>query len=405
MAIFQLSSNTALLLLVVTAVTTHANSPPSFVAIPGTNPTKYYNMDRDRYSEDTPVGPVIYTLIASDPDNDAIVFGIQTGSDYFGVASQNNTHARINLVKPLDYETATQHQIIWTLNDGNNIPVETDITIYVVDVNDNAPLFIGAPYTVAVTENEHAGTTVLSFNVTDIDSGANGRITLSMTEKNSTGDVFSLSQHVSSDGRTILADIIMLMKLNFEARVLYELLIVVKDDGKDTQLTSTTTATINVVDVQDEPPYWIGEPYIALVYDTTPVNTSIITVFATDGDESQKRPVEYEFVDDSSSNSSVNDFSINTLTGEIFLVRQLSNNSLGERRLKIMANEIDESQDSNDTSSTTYVEITILPGAPEHDETSDDISAFVATAITILIVGVIAVVVMALCVYHAKENV
>lgn len=53
---------------------------------------------------------------------------------------------------------------------GNRIN-ETAVTVNVIDINDNAPSFVGTPYLANVKENAGLGTPVIDVNATDSDSG------------------------------------------------------------------------------------------------------------------------------------------------------------------------------------------------------------------------------------------
>lgn len=56
---------------------------------------------------DTPVGSLIYKLRGSDPDNDAIVFGIRDtgyGSDVLRIENIGNNEANLYLAQELDRE-------------------------------------------------------------------------------------------------------------------------------------------------------------------------------------------------------------------------------------------------------------------------------------------------------------
>ena len=47
----------------------------------------------------------------------------------------------------------------------------TTVTVNVIDVNDNAPVFLGTPYVAVIKEDAGTGTPVIDVNATDSDSG------------------------------------------------------------------------------------------------------------------------------------------------------------------------------------------------------------------------------------------
>ncbi|XP_006824116.1 cadherin-related family member 1-like [Saccoglossus kowalevskii] len=271
-----------------------ANSPPSFEEIPGSRPTKYYDMDRERFREDINLGSIIYTLIASDPEDDCITFGVQDGSEYFDVSNHNCTHA----------ETSTSVSATWTLDDGHNEPPmvnmfvkkETDITVYIVNVNDNSPIFVGAPYLADVFEDTSEGTVIYSVIVFDNDVGSSGGCTITITNLDDYGDMFYIDSSVVED-KTSLAEIYLTETLDFESLRVYTLNLFAVDFGTDPgPLNSSATLYVNVKDVQDMPPKFIGLPYYADVPENQPVNTSVMEVFAVDGDEGVPQHIRYGIV-------------------------------------------------------------------------------------------------------------
>ncbi|KAG9329403.1 hypothetical protein JZ751_005385, partial [Albula glossodonta] len=88
------------------------------------------------------------------------------------------------LQKPLDRELVPVHELILTAFDGGN-PARTDvlnISIIVLDINDNAPVFDKQKYSVTLSENVQIGTSVIKVNATDLDSGDNGAVEYSLGE-------------------------------------------------------------------------------------------------------------------------------------------------------------------------------------------------------------------------------
>ena len=80
----------------------------------------------------------------------------------------------ITTAKKLDYETQKTYSFTVTARDqgpqGGNSG-STTVTVNVLDVNDNSPLFKGTPYVAVVNENVGRGTPVIDVNATDRDSG------------------------------------------------------------------------------------------------------------------------------------------------------------------------------------------------------------------------------------------
>lgn len=62
------------------------------------------------------------------------------------------------------------------------------VTVNVIDVNDNSPVFLPDEYFPTVLENAPSGTTVIHLNATDADSGTNAVI--AYTIQSSDSDLF-----------------------------------------------------------------------------------------------------------------------------------------------------------------------------------------------------------------------
>lgn len=125
---------------------------------------------------------------------------------------------------------------------------------------DNAPQFIGRPYSTSVSEETPVGSIIeVSPNimVTDPDEGRNAEVTLSClptavdhTESDDNiCDIFDVVTDRISDGN--FTAIITLMKpLDFESRSSYILTLLAVDGSPTNRLQSIATISINVVDKQ-----------------------------------------------------------------------------------------------------------------------------------------------------------
>lgn len=131
--------------------------------------------------------------------------------------------------------------------------------IAVKDANDNAPHFIGRPYSTSVSEETPVGSIIeVSPNimVTDPDEGKNSEITLTcmptMDDTESDDnicDIFDVVTDRISDGN-FTAIITLLKPLDFESRSSYILTLLAVDGSPTNRLQSIATISINVVDKQ-----------------------------------------------------------------------------------------------------------------------------------------------------------
>uniref|UniRef100_UPI003AB0DF65 protocadherin alpha-8-like n=1 Tax=Centroberyx gerrardi TaxID=166262 RepID=UPI003AB0DF65 len=82
------------------------------------------------------------------------------------------------LQKSLDREKQSEHKLILTAIDGGSPPRSgtLNVTVTVLDSNDNHPIFSQDVYSVTLPENVEVGTIVIKVKATDEDDGANGDV-------------------------------------------------------------------------------------------------------------------------------------------------------------------------------------------------------------------------------------
>uniref|UniRef100_A0A8C1GBZ7 Cadherin domain-containing protein n=1 Tax=Cyprinus carpio TaxID=7962 RepID=A0A8C1GBZ7_CYPCA len=150
------------------------------------------------------------------------------------------------LKKPLDREHKSEHLLILKALDGGNPPKSgtLNITVTVLDINDNRPVFNQDTYSVSLHENSPVGTTV---NATDLDEGPNGEV------------VYSFGKSVNSKARklfdinTVTGEITVKGVLDYEDKDSYEIDIQASDKGLIPMITDKSV-TIKIVDVNDNAP-------------------------------------------------------------------------------------------------------------------------------------------------------
>ncbi|XP_052364307.1 protocadherin alpha-4-like isoform X43 [Oncorhynchus keta] len=153
------------------------------------------------------------------------------------------------LKKPLDREQKLEMMLVLTAFDGGK-PVRSgtvNITITVIDVNDNAPVFERQVYTVTLDENAPLGTSVLRLHATDLDDGANGQViyTFDNSLKNRAFDLFEID--------AVTGEITIKGLVDFEEQSVYEIDVQASDKGQVT-LTGHCSVVIDVKDVNDNAP-------------------------------------------------------------------------------------------------------------------------------------------------------
>ncbi|XP_039976662.1 protocadherin alpha-8-like [Xiphias gladius] len=134
-------------------------------------------------AESTMPGKRFQLPTAHDPDvgiNTVRVYKLSQ-NEYFAIQNRETGEDKIPflvLQRSLDREKHHEQKLILTAVDGGNPPRSgtLNVTVIVLDSNDNHPVFSEEVYSVTIPENINADTSVIKVMATDMDEGANGDI-------------------------------------------------------------------------------------------------------------------------------------------------------------------------------------------------------------------------------------
>ncbi|OPJ88333.1 hypothetical protein AV530_008304 [Patagioenas fasciata monilis] len=189
-------------------------------------------------------------------------------SVFFGGQSEDEKYVELVLEKPLDREEQADMHFSLIAVDGGSPPRSgtIEILIFVLDVNDNSPVFTQRVYVGKVLENAPEGSVVLRVVATDLDAGPNGDISYQFSQAVSQTDSAFVIDPVSGE--------IKLSKpLDFETAERYELSVRATDGGG---LSAICKVLVEVVDVNDNAP----ELVVSSLSNPLPENTLPGTVVA-----------------------------------------------------------------------------------------------------------------------------
>ncbi|XP_071264873.1 cadherin-related family member 1a-like [Salvelinus alpinus] len=309
------------------------------------------NMALFSISEDTEVGTQLYILNGTDPEGDAVWFGLtfEKGTrEYLRVDPKSGN---ITLIQELDREKQGEIVAFVSITDGRNKVVET-IWVFVTDANDEQPEFQNLPFAVDVPEDTAAGSSIYRVQAVDKDMGSGGSVNYYLLGTTAT--------RFTIDGHSGVLRIKPGQTLDYETTATHFVIVVAKDGGgqykgKHQVLTSTATITINVLDAQDTPPAFIGTPYFGYVYEVSLPGSEISTVFAKDGDEGNPNLIHYSIT-----NGSEGVFTINSTSGCISLTAYpvTLRNELYEIHVK--ATELGPSEELLDYYTMTVVTVRVV---------------------------------------------
>ncbi|KAM8910608.1 protocadherin alpha-3-like isoform 14-T14 [Spinachia spinachia] len=190
-------------------------------------------------------------------DPDSGLFSVQqyklSQNDHFRLEVKNRGEdGKIPILvvqKPLDRETAGSHLLVLTALDGGKPPKsgEMNITVIVLDVNDNAPVFSKDVYSVMLNENSPMGTTVVQVNATDSDEGSNREVVYSFSN--------SMNQIILNvfDINPLTGVLTVKGLIDYEEKDRYEIEIEASDKGF-APLKTDKSVIIKIVDVNDNAP-------------------------------------------------------------------------------------------------------------------------------------------------------
>lgn len=127
--------------------------------------------------ENEPAGTYVMRLLATDKDlgvNSQLFFELLT-VEYQSFFELNRTSGIITTKKELDRETQASFNLQVRVSDMGRpqLASSADVTINVIDVDDNCPVFQPSVYNVTIRENEKRGTHIVFVSATDVDKVAN----------------------------------------------------------------------------------------------------------------------------------------------------------------------------------------------------------------------------------------
>uniref|UniRef100_A0A8C9MNV8 Cadherin EGF LAG seven-pass G-type receptor 1 n=1 Tax=Serinus canaria TaxID=9135 RepID=A0A8C9MNV8_SERCA len=230
--------------------------------------------------EDAPVNSQILQVQATDRDrgsNAQVHYSIVSGN-LKGQFYIHSFSGAIDLINPLDYETIREYTLRIKAQDGGRPPLINSsgmVSVQVVDVNDNAPIFVSTPFQATVLENVPLGYSVLHIQAVDADSGENARLDGGAPVAGDSGFPFQINN--STGWITVAAE------LDRETVENYHFGVEARDHGVPV-MTSSASVSITVLDVNDNNPTFTEKVYHLRLNEDAAVGSSVLTLTAVDRD-------------------------------------------------------------------------------------------------------------------------
>ncbi|XP_072550980.1 cadherin-13 [Salminus brasiliensis] len=212
------------------------------------------------------------SVISSDMKEDHIfrLTGKGADQDPKGVFSINKLTGEVAVSRALDREAiAFYHlQVSTTDMSGKLVEGPVDLDVYIIDQNDNRPIFRESRYSGEVLEGSPTGTTVMTMTAFDADDPNTDNAVLRYIILRQSPEKPSPNMFYIDPERGDIVTVISPSLLDRETlpTTQYELEIVAKDmAGSEVGLTGTATATITITDRNDHAPEFTHSLFQALV--------------------------------------------------------------------------------------------------------------------------------------------
>uniref|UniRef100_A0A8D0HIG2 Cadherin EGF LAG seven-pass G-type receptor 1 n=1 Tax=Sphenodon punctatus TaxID=8508 RepID=A0A8D0HIG2_SPHPU len=227
--------------------------------------------------EDASVNSQVLQVQASDRDlgNNAQVHYSIVSGNLKGQFYIHSFSGAIDLINPLDYETIREYTLRIKAQDGGRPPLINSsgmVSVQVVDVNDNAPIFVSTPFQATVLENVPLGYSVLHIQAVDADSGDNARLEYKLID-------FSPPSGINNSTGWITVS----TELDRETVENYHFGVEARDHGVPV-MTSSASVAITILDVNDNNPTFTEKVYQLRLNEDAAVGSSVLTLTAVDRD-------------------------------------------------------------------------------------------------------------------------
>ena len=259
------------------------------------------------------VGPGEFVCHISVADMDGGMNGqVNCSLQGYGFALEHLPGGQYKVISTVVFDREVHGQYTVTINcqDLGSPSLSTThvITVHILDENDHTPLFPRAQYYTSVAENNGIGKVILQVNATDLDIGENGFVHYSIV-----GDHQGYFSIQSPEG-IIRAERV----LDYESVSVLDFRVIAEDGGNPPR-SSSCSVTITMMDQNDNPPIFVTSQYDFSVMENLPSGTPVGTVHAEDLDRTPFNEIEYGLAP----YGSVDEFMINSATGEIWTLRSL----------------------------------------------------------------------------------
>lgn len=280
-------------------------------------------------------GTLVTKLNATDADSGSngdisFLFSKYTPERVLNLFSVDSKSGEIRVKGDVDYEKNTAYHITVQARDGGSPAMEgsCNVIVDIIDVNDNAPEVTLTSLTSPIREDSAPETVIALISARDLDSGMNGKVTLTVQP----GLPFKLNSAFGTHYSLITA-----RKLDRETVPEYTVVIKATDAGSP-PLSSQTTFVVKLSDVNDNAPTFSQPSYSVDIPENNALNAPIAAVSATDPDLGENARISYSILPSMVQGSSISSYVyINPESGQIYSMRPLDHEQLNAFRIEVQA--------------------------------------------------------------------
>ncbi|KAM4606285.1 cadherin-7 [Polymixia lowei] len=300
--------------------------------------------------------PLYVGKLHSDVDKgDGKVKYVLSGEGATSIFTIDENTGDIHATKRLDREAQAYYTLQAQAVDRlTNLPVEprSEFVVKVQDINDNEPKFLDGPYLAGVPEMSPLGTMVVQVAATDADDptyGNSARVVYSIIH----GQPYFSVEPKTGIIRTALPN------MDRETRDQYVLVIQAKDMvGQMGGLSGTTSVTVTLTDVNDNPPHFTHKNYQYTVLESLPLQSVVARIKAADDDIGSNAEMDYRIMDANGSNMFNITTDEHTQEGVIILLKPLDFETESSFSMRIEAT--NRNIDSNFLSAGPFSDMTTV---------------------------------------------
>lgn len=296
----------------------HADVPVQvYIMGPHDIPPVFQRRDEKFFiSENAPTGSVItrVKLVTEMP----VEYRLIGGGPVFSI----DADGEISVSGLLDREATRSHNlgILALTHSSPPLTALTEISLQVLDTNDNPPKFHSDTFTVSIPENVQEGTPIFKVLAYDQDEGSNGEVRYALGGE---GDVFAIDPYTGW--------ITTLVSLDRETTQSYTLTLIATDNGSP-PLSASAHLHIRLVDYNDNPPVFTQESYTASVKEDALAGTVVVQLAVTDLDTELISSVEYYIT----AGDPHSQFAVRA-TGQVYVARPLDRETQDSYHLTVTA--------------------------------------------------------------------